>query len=204
MATHVYIDGPSLYYGALKDRLGRWLDLETWCEQLLPGLDVARIDYFTAWAPQSSSGAVLRQRAYVRALATRPKTTTHFGRFERERRCTINGLNGTRKFHFRQEIRDVDVALTTALMTDAFSGACDVAIVVTSNSELRIPIAAVRQRGVRVGIVNPRPGRDGNGLREHADFFIRPSAATYVAAQLPRTIQDEHGTITAPREWLRR
>ena len=104
----------------------------------------------------------------------------------------------------REEIRDVDVALTTALLTDAFSGACDVAVVVTSNSELRIPIAAVRERGVRVGIVNPRPGRAGNALREHADFFIRPSAATFGAAQLPRMLRDEHGTITAPREWVRR
>jgi hypothetical protein len=130
MATHVYIDGPSLYYGALKDRIGRWLDLQVWCEQLLPGLDVARIDYFTAWAPHSSPGAVLRQRVYVRALATSPKTTTHFGRFERDRLC-------------------------------------DVAVVVTSNSELRIPIAAVRERGVRVGIVNPRPGRAGNAVPTH-------------------------------------
>jgi uncharacterized LabA/DUF88 family protein len=204
MATHAYIDGPSLYYGALKDRPGRWLDVHAWCARLLPGLDIERVHYFTAWAPHSSPGAVLRQRAYVRALATSPQTSTHFGRFQRDRRCTINGLNGARKFHFREEIRDVDVALTTALLTDAFSGACDVAVLVTSNSELRIPIAAARQRGVRVGIVNPRPGRQGNGLREHADFFVRPSAASYIAAQFPLTMQDEHGTITAPKAWVRR
>jgi uncharacterized LabA/DUF88 family protein len=204
MRTHVYIDGPSLYYGALKDRPGRWLDLEAWCERLLPGLDIARIDYFTAWAPHSSPGAVLRQRAYVRALATAPRTTAHFGRFERDRRCAIHGLNGSRKFHHREQVRDVDVALTTALLTDALSGACDVAVVVSSNSELRIPIASVRRRGVRVGIVNPRRGREGNALREHADFFIRPTADTYVEAQFPRRIRDEHGTITVPREWARR
>ena len=141
---------------------------------------------------------MLRQRAYVRALATNPKTITHFGRFERDRRCTINGLNGRRKFHFREEIRDVDVKLTTALMADAFTGACDVAVVVTSNSELRVPIAAVRKHGVRVGIVNPREGHEGNALREHADFFIRPLPQSYVAAQFPRRIRDEHGAITAP------
>ena len=50
MTTNVYVDGPSLYYGALKDRPGRWLDLQTWCERLLPDHDIERVRYFTAWA----------------------------------------------------------------------------------------------------------------------------------------------------------
>ncbi len=202
MTTHVYIDGPSLYYGALKGRLGRWLDLQEWCETLLPGHDVTKIHYFTAWAPHDVKGSVLRQRAYMRAVATNPKTTVHFGRFKSDRRCTINGVAGFRKFHAREEIRDVDVALATTLLVDALTGACDTAVVVTSNSELRIPIAAARAHGVRVGIVNPRLGDEGNGLREFADFFVRPLPESYVAAQFPRRIRDAHGVITAPREWV--
>ncbi len=36
MPTNVYVDGPNLYYAALRDRPIRWLDLQTWCESLLP------------------------------------------------------------------------------------------------------------------------------------------------------------------------
>ena len=202
MTTHVYVDGPSLYYGTLKDRLGRWLDLQEWCETLLPGLEVARIHYLTAWAPHSTGDSVLRQRS-TRALATNPKTITHFGRFDHERRCTINGLNGGRNFHFREEIRDVDVPLTTTLMAEAFTGACDVAVVVTSNSELRRADHGTRAR-CSSGDRRPARGHEGNALREHADFFIRPLPHSYVAAQLPLRIRDEHGTIRAPSEWVRR
>jgi len=43
MATNVYVDGPNLYYAALRDRPVRWLDLTTWCEQLLPDHNVKRV-----------------------------------------------------------------------------------------------------------------------------------------------------------------
>ena len=49
MPTNFYVDGPNLYYAALKDKTIRWLDLVTWCERLFPEEDVKRVRYFTAW-----------------------------------------------------------------------------------------------------------------------------------------------------------
>ena len=34
--THVYIDGFNLYYGLLRETPFRWLDLERFCDVLLP------------------------------------------------------------------------------------------------------------------------------------------------------------------------
>ena len=181
-----------------KDRLGRWLDLQEWCETLLPGLR-RRTDplLHRLGAAVDRELRAATARAYVRALATNPKTITHFGRFEQERRCTINGLDGRRKFHFREEIRDVDVQLTTALMAEAFTGACEVAVVVTSNSELRVPITAVRKHGVRVGIVNPARGPRGQ-RPARARRLLHPPAAPElrrrsVPAPDPGRARDDQG-----------
>ena len=75
--VNIYIDGFNLYYGALRNRWPqyKWLDLQAFCERLLPGREVKRIRYFTAQVrntPQNP-GAANRQRIYLRALATLPK-----------------------------------------------------------------------------------------------------------------------------------
>jgi hypothetical protein len=47
VSTNVYVDGFNLYYGCLRERPGKWLDLERLFAQLLPDHDVKRIRYFT-------------------------------------------------------------------------------------------------------------------------------------------------------------
>lgn len=43
MGTCIYVDGFNLYYGALKGRPHKWLDLEALCRVLLPGDQIVRI-----------------------------------------------------------------------------------------------------------------------------------------------------------------
>ena len=207
MTTNVYVDGPSLYYGALKDRPGRWLDLQTWCERLLPGQDVERVRYFTAWAnPAFDQGPAIRQRVYLRALQTSPKVSIHFGRCIKQRA----DLPEARRPHERRSVikvrmKGVDVALTTELLADVSDRDMDTAVLVTTDSDLRPPIAAVRSRGVRVGIVNPwRNQRLAHALHEYADFFVRPPTSSYVEAGFPLEMSDENGTFRAPSSWVRR
>ncbi len=83
--VNIYIDGFNLYYGALRNRWPqyKWLDLQGFCERLLPGREVKRIRYFTAQVrstPQNP-GAANRQRIYLRALATLPKAEIRYGYF---------------------------------------------------------------------------------------------------------------------------
>jgi uncharacterized LabA/DUF88 family protein len=207
MTTNVYVDGPGLYYGALKDRPGRWLDLQTWCERLLPEHDIVRVRYFTAWAnPAFDQGPAIRQRVYLRALQTSPKVSIHFGR------CIKQGVDlpESRRPHERRRvikvrIKGVDVALTTELLVDLIDRDMDTAVLVTTDSDLRPPIAAVRRRGVRVGVVNPwQSQRLGHSLHEYADFFVRPPASSYVEAMFPLGMRDDKGTFRAPSSWVRR
>ncbi|HEY5784415.1 MAG TPA: NYN domain-containing protein [Microlunatus sp.] len=203
MATTVFVDGPGLYHAALKDRIGRWLDLQRWSTLMLPGLAVTRIRYFTAWANPPFPGKVDRQRVYLRALATLPHLTVHLGRgIIEDRTAQTVGTNPKPvRVHVPRQ-KGVDVALATALVADAARQDCDTAVIVTADSDLRPALHAAREQfGVRVGIINPLSGGRAMALREDADFHLRPARETYLLAQFPRTMSDQHGAFRAPKGW---
>ena len=83
LITNVYIDGFNLYYGLLRGSPHKWLDLEKFCDQLLPKNSVRRIYYFTAKvdARPHDPDQPVRQLAYLRALAILPRVEVHFGTF---------------------------------------------------------------------------------------------------------------------------
>ncbi len=83
MGAWVYVDGFNLYYGALKGRPNKWLDLKQLTLRLLPhGRAVEKIKYFTARVSGAGDpDAPRRQQAYLNALATLPEVEIHFGNF---------------------------------------------------------------------------------------------------------------------------
>ena len=206
MVTNVYVDGPNLYYAVLKDTLLRWLDVVTWSSRLLPDHEIKRVRYFTAWANPARSGGPQadRQRVYLRALRTSPKVSLHFGRCIKD---TVD-LPEPRRFdrlHSVVKVRQkgVDVALATHLLVDAAQQDCDTAVIVSSDSDLRVPVLAARQQlGLRVGVINPVRHRGGWALREHVDFHIRPRQDSYPAARFPLILTDRGGEFRAPKSWV--
>lgn len=203
MTTTVFVDGPGLYHAALKDRPGRWLDLQRWAASVLPGLAVTQVRYFTAWANPPFPNKVDRQRVYLRALATSPTVAVHMGKgIIEDRTVQTVGRNPKPVRVLVPRQKGVDVALATALVTDAALQAFDTAVVVTADSDLRPALRSVREQfGLRLGIINPLSGGRGMALREDADFHIRPGHDTFLAAQFPRTMSDQHGTFRAPEGW---
>jgi hypothetical protein len=81
--TNVYVDGFNLYYGAAKHTPYKWVNLAELCVQVLPGLHINRIRYFTALVkPIPSVPHIrLRQEVYIRALETLPNLTVHYGHY---------------------------------------------------------------------------------------------------------------------------
>lgn len=81
--THVYIDGFNLYYGALKGRAHKWLNVVELAKQLVPSTcSIDRVKYFTARVSGAADpGAPRRQQQYLTALRTLPEVEIHFGRF---------------------------------------------------------------------------------------------------------------------------
>src|SRR4051794_11570712 len=86
----IYIDGFNLYRRVLQRRPEhKWLDLEAFSELLLPEYEIRRVRYFTAIIkvlPGADIASPQRQQAYLRALATRRRTSVHLGKFRIDKR----------------------------------------------------------------------------------------------------------------------
>lgn len=101
----------------------------------------------------------------------------------------------------RTEEKGSDVNLASHLLLDAFLNDCEVAVVISNDSDLRVPIRiAEQQLGVTVGIVNPHPAKNrSRDLR--GTFFkqLRPSVLAH--CQLPEVMSDQNGTFRKPATW---
>jgi uncharacterized LabA/DUF88 family protein len=207
MSTNVYIDGFNLYYGALRRTPHGWLDLEALCRRLLPKDDINRIRYFTARItarpddPQQSQ----RQETYLRALRTLPAVRIHYGHFlthtvrmalaepPRKGPKTVEVV--------KTEEKRSDVNLASHLLLDAFKGSCEVAVVISNDSDLRVPIRiAEKELGIRVGVINPHPPKYRSRVLK-ATFFNQLRPSVLADCQLPDVLVDEQGEFHKPASW---
>jgi uncharacterized LabA/DUF88 family protein len=208
--ANLYVDGFNLYYGCLKGTEYRWLDLGAFCQKLIPSNPINRIRYFTARIsarPLDPDGPV-RQETYLKALATTPGLSIHLGHFQQ---TTVRAPlakprpGGAKTVEvLKTEEKGSDVNLATYLLLDAFRKDCDLAVVVSNDSDLEAPIrVAMRELGIPVGLVNPHKARfrSRDLLSLNPVFFkqIRPNALK--ASQFPPILGDAHGEIRRPRKW---
>jgi hypothetical protein len=94
-----------------------------------------------------------------------------------------------------------DVNLATHLLVDSFRRSCEVALVVSSDSDLLLPIQIARRDfGLHVGLLFPSK-KVGHELVSAATFVrrIRPSALS--ASQFPAKLIDATGEFTKPLTW---
>jgi uncharacterized LabA/DUF88 family protein len=221
--ANVYIDGFNLYHGCFDDRRNlagrahwrqyRWLDLGTFCEKFLPRYSVNRIRYFTALVdplPGNPHNRA-RQLAYLRALETIPHLTIHQGRFATNvknrpladpKASTPTACLPLKTARIiEREEKGSDVNLASYLLLDGFKRDCQVAIVITNDSDLAEPIRLARSElGLRVGIVNPRKAVAFD-LKGIADFYKNIREGVLRDSQFPATLTDANGTINKPNTW---
>jgi hypothetical protein len=207
MQANVYIDGFNLYYGALHDTAYRWLDLAHLCQELLPRHTINHVRYFTARIrpraddPQKAT----RQQTYLRALATLPTLSVHYGHFLDKRvRMPLAQppTQGARTVEvIRTDEKGSDVNLATYLLVDGFRGDYEMAAVISNDSDLTLPIAMVRAELRRdVGVFNPQR-ISSRALQGVASFYRPVREPALRASQFPPVLQDQHGRITKPRGW---
>ena len=209
--ANVYIDGFNLYYGALKGTPYKWLDLEALSARLLPTYDISRIRYFTARiAPQPDDPiARSRQFIYLRALATNPLISIHYGYFQRTRvrMALVEPRPGESRTVevFKTEEKGTDVNLATYLLLDVFRQDSDISLVVSNDADLAEPIRIVMAEfGASVGIANPCRQPCAALSRLNPLFLRRIRSRALAASQLPAKLNDQTGTISRPPAWLRK
>lgn len=207
VATNVYVDGFNLYYGCLRGTPYRWLDLGALCARLLPRDRINRIRYFTATVnPRPDDPlAQQQQQIYLRALETVPGLSIHYGHHLSHvvRMPLANPPPGrTRTVEvLKTEEKGSDVNLATFLLLDAFRRECNVAVVISNDSDLKLPIeVAQTELGLRIGVVNPHPpARRSRALRP--TFFKQIRASSLAPCQFPPVLRDGKGEIRKPLDW---
>jgi uncharacterized LabA/DUF88 family protein len=104
-------------------------------------------------------------------------------------------------YAYREE-KGSDVNVASHLLLDVLSGAVDAAIVISNDSDLRLPIQQARDR-VPVGTVNPSPGRLAGALKGREDdgvgrhWWRRLTPSDIRDNQLP----DPCGAFLKPGPW---
>lgn len=213
MLARVYVDGFNLYYGL--NRVGRkWLDLHALARALLPDDAIQQVTLFSArvisppWDPDQH----IRQEAYWAALRTRPSVDIVLGRFLNQyayrpladsvklrnvwandlRRPALGSPPGSVEVRLTEE-KGSDVNLAAHLLSDAYEGRCERALVLSNDSDLASALRLAAERTpVRVGVCNCRhvgeqPLRE---LRRAAGFTRVLTDAALEACQLPDPVVD--------------
>ncbi len=211
MKANVYVDGFNLFYGVRRfehaDGQYKWLDLARLCELMLPRDSINRIRYFTARVqprPDDPQQAV-RQQTYLRALSTIPRLSIHLGHFlSRTKRMALanpppGGPRTVEVLHTEEKGSDVNIA--TLMLCDAFDGDYELAVVISNDSDLMLPIQTVRSKfRLQVGVLNPGEHRSG-ALNRASTFYTQISEKTFAASQFAHTLEDAKGRFTKPVGW---
>ena len=205
--TTVYIDGLNLYYRVLRGTPYRWLDLGKLTRLLLPRHDIDRIRYFTAVVSNRPGDPTQaqRQQAYLRSLQTVPNLTIHYGHLlskTKRRPLAQQPPSGPRTVEILDpEEKGSDVNLASYLLLDGFENEYDMAVVVSNDSDLELPITMARTRlGKQVGVFDPSRRRSFE-LHKAASWYRSLRQGPLRASLFPDTLTDDRGLITKPAGW---
>lgn len=228
--TNVYVDGFNLYYGAAKHTPHKWINLSLLCENVLPGITIKRLRYFTALvkALPGDSKKRLRQDVYIRALQTLPNLTVHHGHYLQSTVTMPLAKPSPKGPRFaevlKMEEKGSDVNIATYMLVDAFRGDCDQLVVITNDSDLAEPVRIInKELNIPVGVFNPhtsdtaarraritgRPiqkARPSVALKQVSRFYREISSegpACHMAlSQFPKEVVDASGRrIVKPSAW---
>ena len=204
MKTNVYVDGFNLYYGAVKGTPFRWLDMAAMCRMLLPGDQINRIKYFTALvdARPGDPDKPLRQELYWRALRTIPNLEIVRGSFlTHEVKMPLSPVGTGYARVLKTEEKGSDVNLATHLLVDGFRNDFELAVVVSNDSDLLLPIRfVVQELGKPVGLLNPQK-HVSVALQPHVTFIKHIRRRVLTLSQFPLTLTDSVGTFSKPATW---
>jgi uncharacterized LabA/DUF88 family protein len=174
----------------------------------LPQHDIHAIKYFTALvsARPHDPNQPQRQQLYIRALRTIPEVEVIYGHYLSHAvlmpLASSTGPTPKMVKVFKTEEKGSDVNLATHLLCDAFANAFDIAVIVSNDSDLLLPVRVAREQlGKKIGILNPHRHHPSRALLQHADFFKAIRKGVLAACQFPTALRDSVGEFHKPPTW---
>ncbi len=206
MRTIVYVDGFNLYYRALKNTPYKWLDLHALFSRILDKENrIVGVRYFTAMVTgRVDPDQPRRQRIYLNALNTLPNLTVHYGKFlAKPIKRPISGSHPPQFVNMDSfEEKGSDVNLASYLLHDGWRDMYDVAAVVTSDTDLIVPIQLVVEDLYKpVGVISPSKPCP-KGLAKAASFVRHIRKSDLKKSQFPEIMTAFQGKqIIKPKVW---
>ena len=156
----VYVDGFNFYYGLKNNPAWKryyWLDLVKLFEKfMLNNQELKAVKYFSA-RPINNEDKARRQAMLFDANKENPKFHLILGKYLKKKIvCKHCGFNIN-----TYEGEKNDVRIATQIVNDAKNGDCDIAIVVSTDSDMIPAIELAKNAGVRVAVGN-RLTKQGN------------------------------------------
>lgn len=218
MKTIVYIDGYNLYYGLLRKSPHKWLDLYKLFQEnvLNQSAEVMEVRYYTAPVLSKMSDdpdSQQRQRIYLQALRKMPPNKIRIieGKmvastpFLRLVASIPQVPEMTHAKVYTLNEKNTDVNLASDLITGAWTGAYEQAVVCTNDTDISGALAAVREHhpNIHLGLVAPIPGDDhrrmASDLIKHTNWAKILSPVHLANSQLPDRIPST--SIHKPEKW---
>ncbi len=198
-----YIDGFNLYYG-LKERGWErflWLDLPVLARSLIKKQqDLIQTKYFTSRIATPASKQK-RQSIYLEAVKAHcgNHLKMYFGYYQFDPwKCDSCG-----RLEKVPSEKKTDVNIAVEIMTDAFSGLFDTALIISADGDLVPAVLAVKRLfpDKRIVIAFP-PKRHSVELKREAHASFTIGRARFPQAQMPETVIKPSGIeLSRPKKW---
>jgi uncharacterized LabA/DUF88 family protein len=208
MKTIVYVDGFNLYFGSLRKRPWRWLDIGKAVRlHLAPAHQIVAIKYYSAKLnprPKDPDQPV-RQALYFRALKTLPNLEIHLGHFL-TKNITMplaDPLPGgpVSIMVVKTEEKGSDVNLASHMVHDAHRNLLECAVVVSGDSDLLEPVRIVKNELKKVvGVLNPQK-HPCAVLKREAVFYKHLRPGLLSKSLFPDQLVDSQGEFHKPPSW---
>jgi uncharacterized LabA/DUF88 family protein len=196
-----YIDGFNLYFGLKNSGFHRyyWLNLQELSRNILPPRsELVYTKYFTTRVAAPADKRE-RQANYIEALEMLKDFAIYYGKYQfATRTCSQCGYEDRTP---NEKMTDVNIAVE--MLSDAFQDRFDVALLVSGDSDLTGPVAAVRRLfpEKRVIIAFP-PARHSQELQEAAAGYFVIGRAKFSKSQFPDQIRKPNGyVLKRPQRW---
>lgn len=198
----IYVDGFNFYYGlkTKKWKMFYWLDFVGFFSSFLkPHQELVEVNYFSA--RPTDPGKHDRQDKLFQANKCNPKFNLILGRYlKKEIKCKqCGGI-----IHSYEE-KETDVRIATHILSDAYKRRCDIAVIVSADSDLIPPIELIKEFNPlqKVYVYFP-PNRYSSNLSNLSDCTRKLDGAfeTFKKHLLPPQLKLSNGyVVEKPKEW---
>jgi len=174
------------------------------CRLLLPKDQIHRIKYFTALveARANDPDQPMRQKTFLRALQTIPNLEIILGTFlSHEVNMPRSPIGSGYVKVIKTEEKGSDVNIATHLLMDGFRNDYELAVVVSNDSDLLMPIQIItREFKKPVGLLNPQK-HTSVALLPHVQFVKKIRGTVLNNSLFPDVMSDKDGQFSKPEGW---